>query len=223
MAHEIRLKLLIVSTVLTPSNQRPTLDVGVIMRREAVPGPMSQWQPWRWLLADVVRPQDLGASPQDWADLGTQPVSIELNQTQDGQQGPSPQHWLYPGMQVELYRDDAEGYYLNLTSPQPCFWVLWRLEPQAPPDELPKPLIVTVSYHEAGRWLDAQERVEQVPAPPEVCDWVAAFTETHYVPEPKKRVRPASFQPLQDRFGNPVSISTEKMRGGQRRGGEHGG
>lgn len=193
------------------------------MRREAVPGPMSQWQPWRWLLADVVRPQDLGASPQDWADLGTQPVSIELNQTQDGQQGPSPQHWLYPGMQVELYRDDAEGYYLNLTSPQPCFWVLWRLEPQAPPDELPKPLIVTVSYHEAGRWLDAQERVEQVPAPPEVCDWVAAFTETHYVPEPKKRVRPASFQPLQDRFGNPVSISTEKMRGGQRRGGEHGG
>lgn len=184
---------------------------------------MSQWQPWRWLLADVVRPQDLGASAQDWADLGTQPVSIELNHTLEAQQGASPQHWLYPGMQVELYRDDVEGYYLNLTSPQPCFWVLWRLEPQAPPDELPKPLIVTVSYHEAGRWLDAQERVDQVPAPPAVCDWVAAFTETHYVPEPKKRVRPASFQPLQDRFGNPVSISTEKMRGGQRRGGEHGG
>jgi hypothetical protein len=205
-----------------PSSDRPTLDVGVIMRREAVPGPMSQWQAWRWLLADVVRPQDLGASPQEWAALGTEPVPIELDDVDTPSDRPAPQHWLYPGMHVELYRDDTEGYYLNLTSPNPCFWVLWRLEPQAAPDELPKPLIVTVSYHEAGRWLDAQERVDQVKAPKAVCDWVAAFTEKHYVPEPKKRIRPASFQPLQDRFGNPVSISTEKMRGGQRRGGEHG-
>ena len=29
------------------------------------------------------------------------------------------------------------------------------------------PQIVTLSYHEAGRWLDAQERVDQVPAPEE--------------------------------------------------------
>jgi hypothetical protein len=207
---------------MSPTLDRPKLDVGVIMRREAVPGPMSQWQPWRWLLADVVRPQDLGASPQEWAALGTEPVPIELNADDAPADGPAPQHWLYPGMQVELYRDDTEGYYLNLTSPSPCYWVLWRLEPQAVPDELPKPLIVTVSYHEAGRWLDAQERVDQVQAPQAVRDWVAAFTEKHYVPEPKKRVRPASFQPLQDRFGNPASITTEKMRGGQRRGGEHG-
>jgi hypothetical protein len=211
-----------VNNLLSTSSERPTLDVGVIMRREAVPGPMSQWQPWRWLLADVVRPQDLGASPQEWSALGTEPVPIELNDADTSVDAPVPQHWLYPGMQVELFRDDTEGYYLNLTSPTPCFWVLWRLEPHAPTDELPQPLIVTVSYHDAGRWLDAQERVDQVPVPPAVRDWLAAYTQAHYIPEPKKRVRPASFQPLQDRFGNPVSISTEKMRGGQRRGGEHG-
>jgi len=213
-----------VNTSTSQPIDRPTLDVGVIMRREAVPGPMSQWQSWRWILADVVRPQDLGASPQEWAAMGTTPMPIDLNESPSNDGGPaSPtsQHWLYPGMQVELYRDSAEGYYLNLTSPQPCYWVMWRLPAEAPPDELPQPMIVTVSYHDAGRWLDAQERVDQVPAPPAVCDWVAAFTETHFVPEPKRRVRPASFQPLQDRFGNPATISTEKMRG-PRRGAEHG-
>lgn len=202
-------------------NERPTLEVGVIMRREAVPGPMSQWQAWRWVLADVVRPQDVGASLEEWSALGVDPVPIELNDDGMPNEGPPPQHWLYPGMQVELYRDDTEGYYLNLVSPKPCYWVLWRLEPNHGPDELPKPLIVTVSYHEAGRWLDAQERVDQVQAPKAVLDWVAAYTEAHYVPEPKRRVRPSSFQPLQDRFGNPASISTEKTRG-QRAGGEHG-
>lgn len=191
------------------------------MRREAVPGPMSHWQSSRWILADVVRPQDLGASDQDWAALGTAPVPIELDPGEAAEAGSEAQHWLYPGLKVELYRDDAEGYYLNLTSPKPCYWVLWRLAANPAPDELPEPLIVTVSYNEAGRWLDAQERVDQVQAPQAVCDWLAAYTETHYVPEPKRRVRPASFQSLQDRFGNPATISTEKMRG-PGRGGEHG-
>lgn len=39
-------------------------------------------------------------------------------------------------------------------------------------DELVVRQIVTVSYHDAGRWLDAQETVEQVPAPPDVVQWV---------------------------------------------------
>jgi hypothetical protein len=32
---------------------RPQIDVAVLMRREAVQGPMSRWQAWRWVLADV--------------------------------------------------------------------------------------------------------------------------------------------------------------------------
>jgi hypothetical protein len=34
--------------------------------------------------------------------------------------------WLYPGFRVELFRDDAEGYYLNVSTPAPCWFVLWR-------------------------------------------------------------------------------------------------
>ncbi len=69
---------------------------------------------------------------------------------------------------------------------------------------------MTLSYYEAGRWLDAQETVEQVPAPPEVIDWVRDFVDAHYVIEPKRRRRPESFRPLVDRFGNAASVTTEK-------------
>jgi len=73
---------------------------------------------------------------------------------------------------------------------------------------------VSLSYHDAGRWLDAQETVEQVPAPAPVVDWMRAFVEEHYQAEPKKRQRPQSFKPLQDRFGSPASVTTEKKFGG---------
>jgi hypothetical protein len=69
---------------------------------------------------------------------------------------------------------------------------------------------VTLSYHDAGRWLDAQERVDQVAAADEVVDWLSAFVDATYQPEPKRRKRPDSFKPLTDRFGQPVRISTEK-------------
>jgi hypothetical protein len=77
---------------------------------------------------------------------------------------------------------------------------------------------VSLSYHDAGRWLDAQETVEQVPLPPEVITWLKAFVDQHHVSDIKKRKRPESFKRLEDRFGNPVSITTEKKMGG----GNHG-
>jgi hypothetical protein len=80
-----------------------------------------------------------------------------------------------------------------------------------------------LSYYDAGRWLDAQETVEQVSAPEPVVQWLAAFAHEHYVIEPKRRKRPESFRPLTDRFGNPASITTDKKFGaGQGSGGSHG-
>ena len=51
-----------------------------------------------------------------------------------------------------------------------------------------------------------------------VLEVLQAFVAENYQPEPKRRKRPDSFQPLQDRFGNPASVSTEKHRGGGGRG-----
>lgn len=191
---------------------RPAIDVDVVMRREPVQGPMARWQPWRWVLADVLPTREPhwveGADP-----LPGEPRAVEPLPGTVATAGAA--YWLFPGHRVTLFRDDAEGYYLNTTSPRPCFWVFWRLDEARTIDSEPMavPQIVTLSYHDAGRWLDAQEKVDQVAAPAPVVEWLADFVAEHHRAEPKRRQRPASFQALTDRFGQPVRISTEKLRG----------
>ncbi len=190
------------------SAERPAIEVAVIMRRERIEGAMSRWQTWRWVLEDVV-PHEAG--------FGT--VARQLYKSE------SEERWLHPGYRVELFKDDAEGYELNLTTPAPCWFVLWRMdeEPTLVDEPLARPVVVSLSYHDAGRWLDAQETVEQVSAPAHVLQWLRDFTAEHYQPEVKRRKRPESFKSLTDRFGNPASISTEKkFGGGQGPGGQHG-
>ena len=122
------------------------------------------------------------------------------------------QRWLHPNHRVDLFTDDAEGYYLNLSTEAPGWFVMWRMQPQSDDaaDLIACPQAVSLSYHDAGRWLDAQETVEQVPAAPQVLQWLHAFTELHHVIETKRRQRPQSFRALQDRFGNPASVSTDR-------------
>jgi hypothetical protein len=175
--------------------ERPSIDVAVVMRRERIE---NRWQPWRWVLADVV-PHEPG--------FGSEPRLLLKNDDEE--------RWLHPAFKVELFRDDAEGYYLNATTPAPCWFVLWRVDEELLDGQpFARPAMVSLSYHDAGRWLDAQETVEQVPAPPHVIEWMRAFAAEHYVVEPKRRKRPESFKGLQDRFGNPASVTTEKKFGG---------
>lgn len=176
--------------------ERPSVEVAVVMRRERID---NKWQPWRWILAEVIDGEP---------GYGKEPRLLY--------KGDSEERWLHPGFTVELFRDDAEGYYLNATTQTPCWFVLWRMEEEAALADEPMavPTMVSLSYHDAGRWLDAQETVEQVPAPLAIVEWMRAFVEEHYVLEPKRRHRPQSFRGLQDRFGNPAAVSTEKKFGG---------
>ncbi len=177
-------------------HSRPSIEVAVVMRREHID---NKWQPWRWILAEVL-PQEEG-----W---GTEPRLLY--------KGDDEEKWLHPGFKVELFKDDAEGYYLNASVDVPGWFVLWRMEDKATVADEPmaRPTAVSLSYYDACRWLDAQETVEQVPAPAHIVDWLQAFVDEHFVLEPKRRKRPESFKPLQDRFGNPASVSTEKKFGG---------
>jgi hypothetical protein len=97
--------------------------------------------------------------------------------------------WLYPGFTIELHRDEAEGYFLNLTGATPYVFVMWRMA-----DGTAVPQVVTVSYHEAGRMMDGGEQVDGVPMPRELMAWVDEFVRVHYKPEPKKKIRPPSFK-----------------------------
>ena len=98
-------------------------------------------------------------------------------------------HWLHPGFEMVLHRDEAEGYYLNLTAPQPYMFVMWRME-----DDQALPKLVTPSYHEAARLMDGGAQVDGVPLPAEIAPWLAAYVDANYRPEPKKRARPPSFK-----------------------------
>lgn len=94
---------------------------------------------------------------------------------------------LFPGHVLKLRRDEAEGYYLNITSPQPKVFVLWRMR-----DDQARPELLTVSYHEGARWMDSDENVDGVPLPTELLPWISEFVEQHYKPEPRKKMKYAS-------------------------------
>ena len=156
---------------------RPSVQVAVVMEREAQP---NRWEAWRFKVVDVVLHEtEFGLEPRILRDDGKR------------------QRTLHPGFTLELFKDEAEGYHLNLTSGSPVWFVMWRIDEDDPSRAWPE--TVSLSYNEAGRWLDAQERVDNVPLPDELVVWLQAYTDAHYVPEPKKRKRPASFLPPGER------------------------
>jgi len=154
--------------------QPPLLTAAVVMQRRRQP---NRWEDWG-LALDTVLPDDghLGCESRVLRD--------------DGQTCA----WLYPGLPVRLFRDEAEGYYLNLSSGNPVWFVMWRVHTQPDGTPVPQPEAVSLSYHEAGRWLDAQERVDNRPLPPDLVALLQAFVDEHHRPEPKRRARPASFR-----------------------------
>ena len=156
---------------------RPTLHVAVQFDRLRAP---TQWEDWRFVLTGVLLDEgQFGSGARQLRDDGRTAT------------------FLHPGLPVTLHKDEAEGYDLNLSSGSPVWFVMWRLDEDDP--SRVRPEFVTLSYHEAARLLDAQERVDNVPLPADVRDWLQAFTDEHHKPEPKQRRRPASFRAPGDR------------------------
>jgi hypothetical protein len=102
--------------------------------------------------------------------------------------------WLYPGFEIVVRKSEAEGYYHNVSSGEPCVFILWRME-----NERAVPKFVTVSYDEASRWMDGGESVDRVAMPPDLFLWVGEFVEQNYRFTPKKRIKPQSFLSPKDR------------------------
>jgi len=94
------------------------------------------------------------------------------------------EQYLVGGFALELYRDEADNYFLNLSSPVPKVFVMWRHE-----EGMARPVTVTVSYGEAARLLDSGEQVDGVAMPREIADWVGDFVNTHYKPAPRRKIR----------------------------------
>jgi hypothetical protein len=96
-----------------------------------------------------------------------------------------------------LFPDEAEGYYLNVSSGAPSVFVSVRND-EATGDLYP--FQATLSYNEAARWMDGGEKVERVVVWPELAAWMGQWVEDNYRPEPKRRQRPKSFEGKEGRL-----------------------
>ncbi len=161
----------------------PVVKVAVVIERTANP---NQWQEWAFRLVEVV--PDEGA-------FGLEPRCL----VDDGKRS----RWLHPGFTVELFADECKGYFLNLTSGQPVWFVSWLVD-DVDPSKI-NLTAVSVSYIEADRRMTAEESVENVPLEPELCEWLRVFTNQHFKPDTGRKVRAVSFMSPEerDRFGRP--------------------
>ena len=157
------------------------IEVGVVMQRRPL---ANRWQPWQWRPLEVL---ELAGMPELAAASGPRQL---LNSHEDTR-------WLYPGFEVELFTDEAEGYFLNLSSPTPSWFIMWRKQPDesgSEDGELGVPHTVTLSYNQAARLMDGGEQVDILPAPPHVVAWMDSFVAKYYKPEPKRKRRKPSFE-----------------------------
>jgi hypothetical protein len=112
------------------------------------------------------------------------------------------ERYLYPGLQLELHRDDAPSYYANLMATNPSVFVVCREDEHEGGDGgrdrgaggRPCPFHVTVSYGEATAFMETDEMVFAVPMPPELHAWVERYVLEHYVPEPMRKRKRADWK-----------------------------
>lgn len=151
-----------------------TRTVDVIMQRIPL---SSRWASERWQPMEV----ELAPPPQGFVHATAVPGSHPC--VAEGED-----RWRCRGFEVELHPTEAEGYFLNLTSPSSRIFVMWRMfdDGRAP---RARPVLLTVSYNQAGRYMDGGETVDSVPMLAEIADWMRPFIAEHYKPEPRKKVR----------------------------------
>ncbi|MGA0025642.1 MAG: DUF3305 domain-containing protein [Burkholderiales bacterium] len=138
----------------------------VVMERTVVEG---RWAGEKWQAKCVIPDLTPGAAPRVVVD------TPQITQV------------LFCGLALQLQKDEAEGYYMNITSTEPRVFILWRMG-----ESVAEPQMLTASYNEGARWLDSEENVDTVPLPVELTGWIAAFCEEHYKPEPRKKAKYAT-------------------------------
>ncbi|WP_251375059.1 DUF3305 domain-containing protein [Polynucleobacter sp. MWH-UH35A] len=163
------------------------------MRKQNIDNP---WVSYRWVPQEVL---------PDFGQFNSNPNNLIsgqfLGRDVDGES------WLFTGYELDLFLDEAEGYYLNVSATSPSWFVMWRLEEDVERyiDEQSLALAKTetsfaiphricVSYNEAARLLDGGESVDTIPMSEQHAAWLQEYVNDNYRPEPKKRHKPASFK-----------------------------
>ena len=157
--------------------EKKSFPISVVMERIATD---NRWQHEKWQLAGVL--------PDDGKTTVRRTLIDRAGLLQI----------CHPGFVMTIFPDEAEGYYLNVTSPEPRAFVMWRMS-EDETEALPHS--VTLSYNEAARWMDAQEKVESVAMPENIFSELVEWVEANYQPpEKKQRIRPKSFESKDGRY-----------------------
>lgn len=157
--------------------EKLSFAISVVMERIAV---NSRWQTEKWQLAGVLPDDGCATEPR---------ILMEREGLL---------HKLFPGFVLMVFRDEGEGYYLNITAPEPKVFVTWRTEEDGVSIY---PHLVTLSYNEAARLMDAQEKVESVAMPADIFAALSTWVNENYQPpEKKQRIRPKSFESKDGRY-----------------------
>jgi len=149
------------------------IRIGVIMQCTPL---ANRWQPFQWQPIEIVG--QVGPAQSAPHCLRNDPADMR---------------WLFTGIDVRLCSTEAEGYFLNISAPTPCWFIMWRFE-EVDGVELAVPKSVTLSYNEAARLMDGGERVDTLPASADIVERLTAFTNEYYHPEPKRKNKKPSFE-----------------------------
>jgi hypothetical protein len=154
--------------------EKPSRRVAVVLERVPV---SSRWTAHEWRVLNAI--PDVGGEPR---------VLVER---------PGLLQKIFPGLVVTLHRDEAEGYYLNVSTGEPCLFVSIRTDEEGGD---PAPFLATASYNEAARWMDGGEQVDRAAIDADFAAWLGAWVEANYRPEAKERQRPKSFKGREGRL-----------------------
>ena len=151
------------------------LAIGVVMQRFAI---VNRWQTHQWRPLEITEPVGLGIPSARLPSAGADPDDLR---------------WSFTGFEVRLYTDEAEGYFLNISAPVPCWFIMSRLE-NHDGIELLVPKRITLSYNEAARLMDGGERVDTLPLPAAMLVPMTDFVHAHYRPEVRRKRKKPSFE-----------------------------
>ena len=153
-----------------------------------IPAP-SDWQPGRETFAVAALFERQAADDNPWLDYRWRLLGVlcgdELPEAGEGgvvhEDGATRQQ-LFTGLELQLFPDEVESYYHNLTVEQPRIYVVAR-----DGDDGPEPFLVTASFDVANAHVEADDLAFDTTLPAELYQPLEHFVVGHYFPEKRRK------------------------------------
>lgn len=173
------------------------MPLGVVLeRRESE----SRWVDYTYQPIAVVP----GASPLD-------PTGDDWKQVADG---PGWVQFHAGTLDLELFKDETQGYKTNLSNFKPHIYVVLTPGEEADEPDLYPMLVTACPYAAESYTEDSEVLVEGVPMPPEIVGWLQAFCEAFHKEQPFYKRKRKPYDPRKQGFRqSPGAAADSRHRG----------